>query len=104
MLNREIKDTLKGNWFWLAGAGHGAADHHLMLSNDGILGGGVSNKEKTLHVHGGHCPLCLKVNDYVAQGSSRFEMFADVPPETIAPVVLGLDAYVRVARGVPLRK
>ncbi len=99
--NPELKEQLKGNWFYLAGKGLEESGYYT-FDNEGKLTEGKGDIEKTVRAYSGNEPLSLFVrthsNARVDEG--RFYLDADGDPQDAAPVVVG----VRVGHEVAMPK
>ena len=96
--NPELKQQLKGKWFYLAGKGAEESGYHT-FNRKGNLTEGKGDIEKTVYVYRGFSPLSLIVHeDDVARNLvRRFVLYAYVDPSDAAPVVLGIRAGHEVA-------
>lgn len=93
--NPELKEQLKGKWFYLDGKGSEPSGYYT-FDGKGDLTKGQSDIEKTVYVWKGNQPLSLDVHaDYIARiYVGRFLLFADYSPDSAARVVVGVrDAH-----------
>ena len=96
--NPELKEQLKGKWFYLAGKGLEESEYHT-FDNEGKLTKGKGDIEKTVYLWNGKNPLSLDVHaDGDARFSERrFDLDAADDPQFVAPVVVGVRAGHEVA-------
>ncbi|MGD0729434.1 MAG: hypothetical protein ABR981_05140 [Candidatus Micrarchaeaceae archaeon] len=92
MNDSELKNALKGNWFYLQGKGT-EEDGFYTIDNEGeLVKGKGASPEETVRVWKGENPLSLDVDsdDYAADDGGRFGLVADGEPSVVAPVVVGV--------------
>ena len=94
----ELKEQLKGKWFYLEGKGLDESGFHT-FDNAGNLTEGKGDAEKTVYLWKGENPLSLGVHtDYVARiYERRFYLYADDDPQYVASVVVGVRVGHEVA-------
>lgn len=85
----ELKEKLKGKWFWIAGKGM-EQDGLYTFDKNGKLIEGEGDPEKTVRVWSGDTPLSLSVWVGAVVDYWRFDLYADVDPSVVAPVVVGV--------------
>ncbi len=93
--NPELKEQLKGKWFYLDGKGSALSGYYT-FNGKGELTQGKGDMEKTVCVWNGNQPLSLDVHsDYDARVSERrFYLDAYDSPDDAARVVVGVkDAH-----------
>jgi hypothetical protein len=99
--NPEMKEQLKGRWFYLAEKDGIALDGLFTVNAKGELVKPTGNEtlEQTVRVWSGKNPLCLLVySDYgAADGGRRFVLDAYGDPRVVAPVVVGVEIGHEVA-------
>jgi hypothetical protein len=96
--NPELKEQLKGKWFYLDGKGLKESGYHT-FDNEGKLTKGKGDIEKTVYAYSGKNPLSLYVftDYYVGFNERRFYLNADYVPQDVASVVVGVRAGHEVA-------
>jgi len=96
--NPELKEQLKGKWFYLAGKGLEESEFHT-FDNEGKLTKGKGDIEKTVYLWNGKNPLSLGVHagGSARFGERRFLLNANSGPQGVAPVVVGVRAGHEVA-------
>ena len=96
--NLELKEQLKGKWFYLEGNGSALSGYYI-FNEKGELTQGKGNIEKTVYVYKGSQPLSLSVltdlNAHFAEW--RFDLIAPYRPDFVAPVVVGVRIGHEVA-------
>lgn len=93
--NPELKEQLKGKWFYLAGEGSSLSGFYT-FNEKGELTQGKGNKEKTVYACNGSQPLSLHVHsDYYARFvEGRYFLYAYYVPSTVASAAVGVrDAH-----------
>jgi hypothetical protein len=91
--NPELKEQLKGKWFYLAGEGSNMLGLYTFNEKGELIPGPSSNPEKTVRVWPGTNPLSLLVNSgTLDQGDGRYDIDACSRPSCFASVVVGLRA------------
>ncbi len=91
--NPELREHLKGQWFYLAGKGIKESGYYT-FDNEGKLREGRGDIERTVHVYPGKYPLSLDVlTDHSTRfNGRRFDLNADYDPQIVAPLVVGAKA------------
>ena len=99
--NPELKEQLKGKWFYLDGKGSQLSGYYA-FNDKGELTRGKGDLERTVYVWKGPWPLSLAVHegDLVRHDEGRFYLYADNAPSYVAGVVVG----VRIGREVATPK
>ncbi len=89
----ELKNKLKGKWFYLQGKGLDKEGYHT-FNNKGNLKEGKGNMEETIYLWSGKNPLSFGVrSDYGALiNGRRFGLSASNSPDSVAGVVVGVQA------------
>ncbi len=89
--NPELKQQLKGKWFYLAGKCLEEGGYHT-FDEKGNLKEGKGEIEKTVYLYKGTQPLSLDVyeDDGARNDERRFYLVADDGPSVVAPVVVGV--------------
>ena len=89
--NPELKEQLKGEWFWLDGEGIELSGFYKFNGN-GEFTKGRGGAENTVYVSKGNHPLLLVVrtDDSAYVGGRRFILEADGDSQVAAPVVVGI--------------
>ncbi len=93
--NPELKEQLKGKWFYLDGKGSALSGYYT-FDERGDLTKGQSDIEKTVYVWKGNQTLSLDVraDDYARIYEGRFYLNASFSPDYAARVVVGVkDAH-----------
>lgn len=97
MKDEQLKNALKGKWFWLAGQGM-EKEGIFTINEKGELRE-ITKKEKLsveqkVRAFLGEQPLSFDVDwdDYAASLGWRFYLYADLGPQGVAPVVVGMPA------------
>ena len=87
----ELKEQLKGKWFYLEGKGLEESGYHT-FDNKGNLTEGKGDIEKTVYLWKGENPLSLDVHtdDDARINARRFNLLADADPQVVASVVVGI--------------
>ncbi len=100
MQNPEIKEQLKGKFFYLEGVGTDKSGLYT-VGGKGELKPGSGEFEETVLVWSGKNPLSLGVcsGDRARVGGRRFDLIGDGSPDGVAPVVVG----VKLAQAEPSR-
>ena len=75
MQNPELKEQLKGKWFYLAGEGFHADGYHT-VDDKGNLKEGRGNPEQTVYTYSGKQPLSLGVGSDAGVYYRRFDLDA----------------------------
>lgn len=96
--NPELKEQLKGKWFWLDGKGTELSGYYT-FNEKGELTKGKGNIEKTVYAWSGSQPLSLSVR---TDGDARFyerrySLSAYGGPSGVASVVVGVKIGHEVA-------
>lgn len=86
----ELKEKLKGKWFYLDGKGFKEESGYYKFDSNGDLSKGKGNPEQTLYAYSGSNPLSLLVRDGADVDYGRFLLDASYDPSDVAPVVVGL--------------
>lgn len=91
MKDEQLKEALKGKWFYLAETGAKEAGLYTVNTDGSIAKGKGQSIEDTVRVWAGDNPLSLYVySDYDASGyGGRFYLYAISDPDVVAPVVVG---------------
>jgi hypothetical protein len=91
MKDEKLKNSLKGKWFYLAGAGTDK-DGLFTVDENGELVEKKASPENTVRVWSGKQPFSLVVGSgaAVAADGGRFGLVADYTPDYVAPVVVGV--------------
>ena len=89
--DEQLKATLKGKWFYLAGNGTEKTGLYTINSDGNLTGGKGQSIENTVRVWPGKNPLSLGVDsdDVAADCGWRFLLGASCGPVSAAPVVVG---------------
>ena len=93
--DKNSKEQLKGNWFWLAGEGTELSGYYI-FNNKGELTKGKGHIENTVYVWKGSQPLSLSVrsDDDARIYEGRYYLYAYDSPDDVATVVVGVrDAH-----------
>jgi len=98
MKNPELKEQLKGKWFYLDGVGIDKSELHTIDEQRNLVKGKGASPEETVRVWKGQNPLSLLVNsdDFTADNGRRFYLDADFEPSNVAPVVVGVKVEQKV--------
>ena len=96
--NPELKEQLKGKWFYLDGKGSQLLGYYT-FNDKGEFTQGKGDIEKTVYVYKGSQPLLLAVHeDYVARSvRRRYGLYAGDNPSAVVGVVVGVRAGHEVA-------
>ncbi len=96
--NPELKEWLKGKWFYLGGKGSQLLGYYT-FNKKGELTQGEGDMEKTVYVYKGSQPLLLAVHeDCVARSvRRRYGLYAGDNPSAVVGVVVGVRAGHEVA-------
>lgn len=89
--NLELKEKLKGMWFYLDGEGLALSGYYT-FDDKGQLTQGKGDIEKTIHIYKGQQPLSFDVlsNDDSGSYERRYDLNAHYGPFCIAPVIVGV--------------
>lgn len=94
----ELKEQLKGQWFYLEGKGSALSGYYT-FNDKGELTQGKGNIEKTVYVWKGNQPLSFVVHsdDCARSFEGRYYLDAGIVPSVVAPVVVGVRIGHEVA-------
>lgn len=89
--NPDFKEQLKGKWFWIAGDSLHISGYYTFDDSGELIKTEEINPEKAVNVHGGSYPSYFVVGalNRILRGGARFGTGANIPSQTIAPVVVG---------------
>jgi hypothetical protein len=96
--NPELKEQLKGKWFYLDDKGSQLSGYYT-FNDKGELTQGKGDIEKTVYIYKGNQPLSFLVHtdDNAGYDEWRFFLYSGYDPSLVAPVVVGLRAGHEVA-------
>ncbi len=91
--NPELKEQLKGKWFYLDGKGSQLLGYYT-FNDKGEFTQGKGDIEKTVYVYKGSQPMSLDVymDDDAFFSERRFLLYANDGPHYVASVVVGVPA------------